>query len=304
MKRLTHEQFLDSITGIEALGEYRNSRSRIRVRCKKCGHEWHPVAHTLLQGCGCPECGKRKAAAVKKWNISQERFLDALSDKIKSEIDVLGEYRGLHKTIAVRCKHCGRTWNSKPCYLKKGQGCDSCKRRQKGINSRRTHSEFVMDIKRVHGDRLTVLGQYITGEHRILVRCGECGHEWSPVARRLYKRGCPQCWYSKGEVLIERILNDNCISFLRQFCFDDLKSPSGGRLRFDFAVMRGGGLSHLIEYDGVQHYRPLNHIGGDERFKKQKINDGLKDTYCLERNIRLVRIPYTDFSRISLEMLL
>lgn len=36
-----------------------------------------------------------------------------------------------------------------------------------------------------------------------------------------------------------------------------------------------------------------------ERFERQIVNDHIKDKYCLENNIKLLRIPYTDFDKIE-----
>ena len=46
---------------VELLGEYTNARTRIDCRCRICGHTWSPYPKSLLQGYGCPECGKRKS---------------------------------------------------------------------------------------------------------------------------------------------------------------------------------------------------------------------------------------------------
>ena len=45
---------------IELLSPYVNARTRIECRCRACGHVWSPYPKSLLQGYGCPECGKRK----------------------------------------------------------------------------------------------------------------------------------------------------------------------------------------------------------------------------------------------------
>ena len=53
----------------------------------------------------------------------------------------------------------------------------------------------------------------------------------------------------------------------------------------------------LIEYDGKQHYEPVNFRGcSDEQAQKtyldSKQNDKLKNKYCVDNNIQLIRIPY------------
>jgi len=51
------------------------------------------------------------------------------------------------------------------------------------------------------------------------------------------------------------------VQFIPQYTFDDLVSPDGGRLRFDFAVFNKG-LSHIIEYDGIQHFKAFDYFRG------------------------------------------
>lgn len=46
---------------VELLAPYVNARTRIDCRCRVCGHTWSPYPKSLLQGYGCPECGKRKS---------------------------------------------------------------------------------------------------------------------------------------------------------------------------------------------------------------------------------------------------
>jgi len=36
---------------------------------------------------------------------------------------------------------------------------------------------------------------------------------------------------------------------------------------FDFAIFKNGKLVCLIEFDGEQHYRPIDFLGGEDKFK-------------------------------------
>lgn len=47
-----------------------------------------------------------------------------------------------------------------------------------------------------------------------------------------------------------------------------------------------------IEYDGIQHYKPI--VGGEEGFIKLKERDDIKSKYCKDNNIELYRIGYKD----------
>jgi hypothetical protein len=48
----------------------------------------------------------------------------------------------------------------------------------------------------------------------------------------------------------------------------------------------------LIEYDGIQHFKPVNLFGGIEEFDKTIVKDKIKSDYCMKNNINLVRISY------------
>lgn len=49
----------------------------------------------------------------------------------------------------------------------------------------------------------------------------------------------------------------------------------------------------IIEYDGLQHFKPIVIWGGDQKLNKQKENDNIKNLYCKQHNINLIRLPYT-----------
>jgi hypothetical protein len=49
-----------------------------------------------------------------------------------------------------------------------------------------------------------------------------------------------------------------------------------------------------IEYQGIQHFRPLSHLGGKEAFEKLQFRDELKQKLCQKQGIRLVYIDYDE----------
>jgi hypothetical protein len=50
----------------------------------------------------------------------------------------------------------------------------------------------------------------------------------------------------------------------------------------------------LVRYINRQHYEPVSDFGGDIEFEKIKIRDSIKNIYCLNNNINLIIIKYTD----------
>ena len=59
----------------------------------------------------------------------------------------------------------------------------------------------------------------------------------------------------------------------------------------------------LIEFDGEQHFEPVEYFGGEEKFLIQKERDKRKNKYCEENNIPLLRIPYLDYQQIDMKYL-
>lgn len=68
---------------------------------------------------------------------------------------------------------------------------------------------------------------------------------------------------------------------------------------FDFAIFKNGKLVCLIEFDGEQHYRPIDFLGGEDKFKIQQTND----YFCREHDIPLIRIPYYDYPEYMTELI-
>jgi hypothetical protein len=53
-----------------------------------------------------------------------------------------------------------------------------------------------------------------------------------------------------------------------------------------------------IEFDGKQHYEPMSFFGGVDSFNKLKINDKIKNDYCEENYMNLIRIKYDQIDDI------
>jgi hypothetical protein len=98
---------------------------------------------------------------------------------------------------------------------------------------------------------------------------------------------------SSGERLVRLFLEKHNVKYKQYHrikkCFSVLRGKCY-TLPFDFYLPK---TNVLIEYDGEQHYKPVSIWGGEEGFKRQKMLDGIKDDFCRNNNIKLVRIPYT-----------
>lgn len=123
-QRQTSEEFLEKVKkknlNIEILETYTNSKTKILVKCKKCGRTWKVFPYSLTgQGSQCEVC----YGHVKK---TTDGFARELHSK-HPHLEVLGEYKNCETPIKVKCNKCGNEWSSTPVTLLKGKGCVRCR---------------------------------------------------------------------------------------------------------------------------------------------------------------------------------
>ena len=60
----THEEFINKLhqvnPDVEVFGIYKNNKTKMKCKCKVCGHEWTPKPNDLLNGQGCLKCGYKR----------------------------------------------------------------------------------------------------------------------------------------------------------------------------------------------------------------------------------------------------
>lgn len=147
-----------------------------------------------------------------------------------------------------------------------------------------------------------------TGEKQnshIVWKCKcECGNFCEVNANSLKTGNTSSCGClskkSIGEEKISKFLKEKNINFKRQFSFSDCLSPKNFPLLFDFAIFdKNNDLKCLVEYDGIQHFKPIEYFGGKEYFDYLQYCDEKKDSYCKENNIPLLRIYYKEINNVE-----
>jgi very-short-patch-repair endonuclease len=101
---------------------------------------------------------------------------------------------------------------------------------------------------------------------------------------------------SHGEKEIVKYLDDSRIEYVPQYSFSNLRGVKGGTLSYDFYVPAH---NMLIEYQGIQHYRPIAAFGGEEQFDVQLEHDERKRLYANENGYLLVEIRYDQINNIA-----
>lgn len=278
----THQQFIQEMKEkhpyLTILNEYKNSNTRIRYICKRCGLEWEAKASKLSLGRGCPRCAGNKRK-------THEEYVQEVQ-KINPDIEILSEYFSTSRNVSFRCKKCGYEWTSKPGGILRGKGCYWCGKKSMARKLSSTNDEF---LNKLPDDRLyDVLSEYKNRNTKIRCRCKQCKGEWETLPQILIDgHGCPHCKVSHGERAISNILELNNIEYIPQYKFDGLVGIGGNQLSYDFFLPK---YNILIEYQGKQHKVPVDLFGGEDNFKKQKEHDKRKRQYAFQYDYKLIEI--------------
>ena len=67
-------------------------------------------------------------------------------------------------------------------------------------------------------------------------------------------------------------------------------------MRFDFYLPK---YNLCIEFDGKQHFKPNNFFGGISGFLETVRKDTIKNYFCEDNKIDLLRISYKEFNKIE-----
>lgn len=285
-RRKTQEEFIAELkernpNKINVVGEYVNYGHKIKVEFLNCGHTRYMTPSKLLQGQGCghPNC-LNKTISKNKINKRRKTIHKEFKDK---GYKLLSEFNGVKEMVEVLNNNCGHMYKANAGNILNGSGCPICH----GIKDDKLFKE---EIKTKYGNEYTILGEYKNGLTGIKTRHNQCGHIWKPTPKTLLReRICPNCNKSKGEYYIQNFLEKHNIKYKREYMFDDCRNINP--LPFDFAIKTDNKLK-LIEFDGSQHFGESNYWGNKRTFKDIQRNDKIKNNYCKENNIPLLRIPY------------
>jgi hypothetical protein len=296
--RKSNEDFLKEVSDkvgdeYEFIDKYINNKTKLKVK-HKCGYEYSVTPHNFLcNNSRCPKCSGR-------YKRSHEDFIKEVYNLVGNEYEVLSKYisDGTKNSDKILFYHkkCKSTFRMRAHdFLKNNNRCPKCSLKKAGLNRRKSHEEFLNEVKSLVGDEYEVLSKYNQCRDKILIRHNKCNNlSWISAKHFLYDgTRCPACNTSKGENRIKQWLDDNNYNYETQFSFSDCKNKLP--LRFDFKINLNDNNFVLLEYDGVQHFNETWY----DNLSIQQRRDSIKDNYCKEKNIKLIRIKYTDYDNIE-----
>lgn len=292
MKKLNHDDIQNRINNVHGenvfiLKEpYVNQRTKVDTLHTICNNVWKASVISLSNGHGCPFCANN----IKK---TQEQIVDEVKRLTNGEYEVLSEYTGTHGVLTFKHLTCGNVFDMTANSFLRGQRCPK-ERYERVAKSNSVPLEVAQEmmLKSTNGE-YEIKGNYKglyprkNGKAKILHKT--CGSIFETQPSRIINRisGCPICSESHGERIVRDFLIEHNIPFEREYRIKECKNKRA--LPFDFAVIENGELKCLIEYDGEQHFKPKF---GEIHFKNTVYNDGIKNQFCKDNNIDLIRIPY------------
>ena len=284
----THKEYVDEVKrinpDIEVVEKYVKARTLMLHYCKKHDVEWMARPYNILLGMGCPKCKSEKITTSQ--TKGHHQYIREVVAK-NPDVEVIEEYININTPILHRCKIHNIKWKVRPYDILRGQGCSQCGIEKTRNVSTKNHKQYVDEL-RLKNNNIEVVGEYINAKTPILHKCLICKNEWEVVPDSVLRgTGCPRCKTSVGEKKISQWLKENDINYTPQYKFVDCKDIRA--LPFDFYLPD---YNICIEYDGKQHFEPVDYFGGENEFQIVKLHDEIKTRYCKNNDINLLRISY------------
>lgn len=271
---------------------YVNQKSRVTVKCLKHG-PFSALAGKILLGQGCKKCRYEKMAETRTTKFkdfilkANKIYGTSLYDYSESN------YVNMNTKIKIKCLKHGVYFYQEPSKHLIGTGCEHCEMESRIKSRTMTTEEFIVRAREIHGNKYGYSKtQYKHHSVPVNIICKKHGEFLQKPIKHLSGHGCPICKTSSGEREIHGFLEKNLYNFRTQYKFFDCANIN--LLRFDFAILDNNKVKCLIEYQGRQHYEPVDYFGGLEGLKNTRLRDKIKYNYCKEHNIPLYYITYKD----------
>lgn len=283
---------------------YEGNSRNLLWKCLKegCGEIFKAKWGNIMTGKGCGICGGLQVGlsnclATKNPELSKEWHPTLNGDLTPYDVTC-----GTRRAVFWQCKNNSKhIWSANIDNRSKNRGCPYCagKLPSEDYNLLICNPELCEEWNYEKNDKMPE--EYLpNSSKKVWWKCIICGHEWkSAIYSRNNGNGCHKCKKSIGENKIRDLIISKGIHFIQQYTFSECKYKNV--LQFDFYLQD---FNTCIEFQGLQHYEPVDFAGKGEEwakelFKTNLIRDQMKRDYCNKNNIKLIEIPYWDFDNIE-----
>ena len=256
--------------------EYLASETKICIICKKHGEFWQ-TPHRHLMGDNCPKCGP-------KAKIDSELFEEKARKKHGDRYDYSKvNYIDSKTKVCIICPEHGEFWQNPIAHINMN-GCPVCSAIEGGVKNRIKKDDFIKRSNEIHCNTYEYdKVEYITNNVPVIITCKTHGDFKQTPSKHLQGHGCPICGSSGniGEMYFEKKLKTVFENVEYQKTFPFLQNGSGVQ-KLDFYLPEYG---VGIEFNGKQHYIPIDAWGGKKALELSLVRDKNKFYKCKENGI-------------------
>ena len=245
-----------------------------KIICKKCGNVFEmPFNNHINQKQGCKFCKHRS------YKYSTDEWVDK-AKKIHGDKYDYSKVNYINKNtkICIICPKHGEFWITPDKHVNSKQGCPKCAK-----NYKLDTDSFVKKARLVHGEFYNYdKCLYKDTETKVCIVCPEHGEFWQTPHGHLSGHGCPMCHEEKNinEIKLFNFLKDNINEeIISQYKEDWL---SGQTLDIYIPSKKIG-----IEYQGIQHFKPIKYFGGIKKYEYTRQKDKEKFDKCKANDVKL-----------------
>ena len=287
---ITYNEIVSKINGytVEYFDEPKIVKTdKVKLTCQKCGYSYNARICSILKGKNmCKACAGRKHSEQIKLTV----------DEVKQRMDnkwptIEVDYTTYTKTMSYvdcKCKKCGHQFKRKVNTffngVLHGDPCPKCNKEIINKQRTKTTDEFIEEVNKIHGQNTyTVLSEYKSSDQKVMVKCNDCGREFSIEANSfLQGHGCPyhNCNSSGKEKeiseYIKTIYNGDVYN-------NDRKVLDGKELDIYIPAMK-----IAFEFDGVFWHNENNKPNNYHLWKTEE---------CIKKGVRLIHIFEDEWKR-------
>ena len=269
--------------------EYNGHNNPVKYKCLKCGciGERNSGRNFWRSKYACQNCFDGI-----KIDPDNKILINQLFNKTKKM--KLLEFHG-HKPCKIKCLKCGGvSFRYASNIIKNPDFCPICDTPKPHQTMSVQEAQNWLN-KITNSEDFTIL-EFKNTTEKSLIKHEKCGLIFK---RRIYNfnisRGCPKCDRKKSllEKQVESYLIENNFNYSVQKRFENCNN---GKSSFDFCLYSENDII-LIEVQGQQHYKEVEIFS--DTLNEVQLRDKIKEDFCRNNNILLIKIPFWDIDKIS-----
>lgn len=258
--------------------------SAVEIVCPRHGSFFQNFFRHSVMGDQCPKC------VIENGRLTFDSFIER-SKKLHGDVYDYSKsiFSQVSDKITITCKEHGDFIQRVSSHLA-GNKCRLCYLE----DSRLGKEKFIASARKVHGDVYDYSKVVYRGsKEKVEILCPIHGSFWQkPNTHTSSKNGCSFCYESRGERALALVLKKFKLDHIREY-----RIPP--RLfRYDFCIPE---IKILIEFNGIQHYRPVEFFGGQYEFERTRERDEEKKIIAKVNGYSLVTVTYKSLHNDTVE---